>query len=94
MRYDVIGLVAGWSLILLTIPLTISAIIGFIMGDESIIVMWSFTPPIAFCAVAGGILVKLGSRRDSAERLRDREAVAAVALSWPCLLYTSPSPRD
>ena len=92
MRYDVIGLVAGWSLILLTIPLTISAIIGFIMGDESIIVMWSFTPPIAFCAVAGGILVKLGSRRDSAERLRDREAVAAVALSWPLIVAVGALP--
>ena len=45
MRFDVIGLVAGWSLILLTIPLTISAIIGSIMGDESTILMWSFAPP-------------------------------------------------
>ena len=34
MRFDVIGLVAGWSLVLLTIPLTISAIIGSIMGGS------------------------------------------------------------
>ena len=48
MRYDVIGLVAGWSLILLTIPLTISVFIGSIMGDETSILVWSFVPPIAF----------------------------------------------
>ena len=63
----------------LTIPLTISVFIGSIMGDETSILVWSFVPPIAFCAIAGGGLVRMGSRRDSAERLRDREAVAAVA---------------
>ena len=97
MRYDVIGLVAGWSLILLTIPLMISGAIGYIMHDEMSIILWSFVPPIIFCAVVGIILIRLGTRRDTADRLRDREAFAAVALSWPlivCLLYTSPSPRD
>ena len=84
MRYDVIGLVAGWSLILLTIPLFISAIVGHVMDDPASILLWSFIPPIAFCAIVGTIFVKIGTRRDSADRLRDRD----------CLLYTSPSPRD
>ena len=92
MRYDVIGLVAGWSLILLTIPLTISVFVGSIMGDDTSILVWSFVPPIAFCAIAGGALVRMGSRRDSAERLRDREAVAAVALSWPLIVAVGALP--
>ena len=75
MRYDVIGLVAGWSLILLTIPLIISGGIGYIMNDEMSIILWSFIPPVIFCVIVGGILIRLGTRRDSAERLRDRSTI-------------------
>ena len=79
MRYDVIGLVAGWTLLLLSIPLAISAGVGFIMHDDLNIIIWSFLPPILFCTIVGGILIRVGTRRDSADRLRDREAFAAVA---------------
>ncbi|MDE0574326.1 MAG: TrkH family potassium uptake protein [Candidatus Poseidoniales archaeon] len=92
MRYDVIGLVAGWSLILLTIPLIISGGIGYIMNDEMSIILWSFIPPVIFCVIVGGILIRLGTRRDSAERLRDREAFAAVALSWPLIVAVGALP--
>lgn len=92
MRYDVIGLVAGWSLILLTIPLIISGGIGHIMNDEMSIILWSFIPPVIFCVIVGGILIRLGTRRDSAERLRDREAFAAVALSWPLIVAVGALP--
>ncbi|MCH2637390.1 MAG: TrkH family potassium uptake protein, partial [Candidatus Thalassarchaeum sp.] len=92
MRYDVIGLVAGWSLILLSIPLIISGGIGYIMNDELSILIWSFLPAVIFCIIVGGILVQLGTRRDSAERLRDREAFAAVALSWPLIVAVGALP--
>ena len=92
MRYDVIGLVAGWSLILLTIPLIISGGIGYIMNDEMSVILWSFIPPVIFCVIVGGILIRLGTRRDSAERLRDREAFAAVALSWPLIVAVGALP--
>ena len=92
MRYDVIGLVAGWSLILLSIPLIISGAIGYIMDDELSILMWSFLPAVIFCIIVGDILVQLGTRRDSAERLRDREAFAAVALSWPLIVAVGALP--
>ena len=92
MRYDVIGLVAGWSLILLSIPLIISGAIGYIMNDELSILMWSFLPAVIFCIIVGGILVQLGTRRDAAERLRDREAFAAVALSWPLIVAVGALP--
>ncbi|MEC8926643.1 MAG: TrkH family potassium uptake protein [Candidatus Thermoplasmatota archaeon] len=92
MRYDVIGLVAGWSLILLTIPLMISGGIGYIMNDEMSIILWSFLPPIIFCIIVGIIFIRLGTRRDSADRLRDREAFAAVALSWPLIVAVGALP--
>ena len=92
MRYDVIGLVAGWSLILLTIPLIISGGIGYIMNDDMSIILWSFVPPVIFCTVVGAIVVVLCTRRDTAERLRDREAFAAVAISWPLIVAVGALP--
>ena len=92
MRYDVIGLVAGWSLILLTVPLLISGGIGYIMNDEMSIILWSFLPPILFCIIVGLIFIRLGTRRDTADRLRDREAFAAVALSWPLIVAVGALP--
>ena len=92
MRYDVIRLVAGWSLVLLTVPLAISGAIGYIMHDEMNIILWSFAPPIIFCAVVGSILIWMGTRRDTADRLRDREAFAAVALSWPLIVAVGALP--
>lgn len=92
MRYDVIRLVAGWSLLLLTVPLAISGAIGYIMHDEMNIILWSFVPPIIFSAVVGGILIWRGTRRDTADRLRDREAFAAVALSWPLIVAVGALP--
>ena len=92
MRFDVIGLVAGWSLVLLAIPLFISGTIGYIMHDEVSIILWSFVPPVIFCVIAGGFLIQLCTRRDTAERLRDREAFAAVALSWPLIVAVGALP--
>ena len=62
MRYDVIRLVAGWSLLLLTVPLAISGAIGYIMHDEMNIILWSFVLPVIFCAVVGSILIWMGWR--------------------------------
>ena len=92
MRYDVIRLVAGWSLLLLTVPLAISGAIGYIMHDEMNIILWSFVPPIIFSALVGSILIWRGTRRDTADRLRDREAFAAVALSWPLIVAVGALP--
>jgi len=62
------------------------------MHDEISIILWSFAPPIIFCAIAGGFLIRLCTRRDTAERLRDREAFAAVALSWPLIVAVGALP--
>ena len=92
MRADVIALVAGWSLILLTLPLAISGIIGYIMHDAVSVILWSFIPPILFCIIAGTVLIRMGTRHDTADRLRDREAFAAVALSWPLIVAVGALP--
>ena len=92
MRTDVIALVAGWSLILLILPLAISGAIGYIMHDAVSVILWSFVPPILFCAIVGTILIRMGTRQDTAERLRDREAFAAVALSWPLIVAVGALP--
>ena len=92
MRADVIALVAGWSLILLTLPLAISGTIGYIMHDVVSVILWSFVPPILFCAIVGTILIRMGTRHDTADRLRDREAFAAVALSWPLIVAVGALP--
>ena len=92
MRFDVIALVAGWSLVLLTVRLAISGSIGYIMHDEMSIILWSFVPPIVLCATVGFIFIRLGTRRDTADRLRDREAFAAVALSWPLIVAVGALP--
>jgi trk system potassium uptake protein TrkH len=92
MRFDVIALVAGWSLVLLTAPLAISGTIGYIMQDEMSIILWSFVPPIVVCGIVGFLLIRIGTRRDTADRLRDREAFAAVALSWPLIVAVGALP--
>ncbi len=92
MRYDVIALVAGWSLVLLTIPLLASGAVGYIMHDDMSIILWSFLPPVIFSAALGGIFIRIGTRRDTPERLRDREAFAAVALSWPLIVAVGSLP--
>jgi trk system potassium uptake protein TrkH len=92
MRYDVIGLIAGWSLLLLAIPLAISALVGFMTHDGTSIVLWAFLPPILLSAGVGYLLIKKSTRQDTADRLRDREAFAAVALSWPLIVAVGALP--
>ncbi len=92
MRHDIIGLIAGWSLLLLSVPLVVSAGVGFLMQDDWRIVLASFIPPIIISILVGGILVRWGTRTDTPERLRDREAFAAVALSWPIIVAVGALP--
>ena len=62
------------------------------MGDEVELLLWAFLPPILFCIIVGILLIRFGTRRDSADRLRDREAFAAVALSWPLIVAVGALP--
>ncbi|MEE2812163.1 MAG: TrkH family potassium uptake protein [Candidatus Thermoplasmatota archaeon] len=92
MRYDVIGLISGWSLLLLSIPLIVSAGVGFMMHDPTNLIISSFLAPIIISAGLGIFLIRVGARRDTPDRLRDREAFAAVALSWPLIVCVGALP--
>jgi trk system potassium uptake protein TrkH len=92
MRHDIIGLIAGWSLLLLSVPLVISVGVGLLMQDDWRMVLAAFIPPIIISVFLGGVLVRWGTRTDTPERLRDREAFAAVALSWPVIVAVGALP--
>ena len=82
MRWDVIGLVIGWTLRIFAIPLAV-------VGTYSVSVDgWEF----AFKTYAIALLLAFGASQwliskysgyEVSSRVRDREAFAAVALGWP-----------
>lgn len=92
MRFDVISLILGWMLVVLAIPLTLSMTIGWLLGDGFVNSVSAFLPAVAVSALGGLALVKFGVKGDTAERLRDREAFAAVALGWPAAVLVGAIP--
>ena len=83
MRWEVVSLVLGWTIGLVSLPL---AVVGFYSlyseGIEPAI--RTFAIPTLISISAGYALVFHSRVSDPSARVRDRD----------CLLYTSPSPRD
>ncbi len=80
MRWEVVGLVLGWTIGLISIPLTIIALYScFLEGLED--ATRTFAIPI-FCSICVGYLLVSNSGADTSSRVRDREAFASVALGW------------
>ena len=86
MRKDILSLVVGWTLILLCIPLAIVGLSTLILGDGLDFAIRAFLFPLLLSGVLGFLLKRWGTREDTDERLRDREAFAAVALGWPVVV--------
>ena len=86
MRKDILSLVVGWSLILLCAPLAMVGLTTFFLGDGLDFAIRAFLPPLLLSGVLGFLLKRWGTREDTDERLRDREAFAAVALGWPVVV--------
>ena len=91
MRRDVLSLIVGWTMMAMIIPLSFSFIItwwldGF--GTASV----AFLLPILISGFVGVSLLSLGVRSDTTQRLRDREAFAAVALAWPVAVFIGSFP--
>ena len=82
MRRDVLSLIVGWTMMAMIVPLLFSFIITWWL-DGIDLALIAFFLPILFSGMIGGALLTLGVRSDTTERLRDREAFAAVALAWP-----------
>ena len=82
MRSDVLYLILGWTLIALSIPL---ALCGIVTGglDSVELALRAFAVPALISAFVGIMMVSFGTRTNTSERLRDKEAFAGVALVWP-----------
>jgi len=82
MRGDVLALIVGWAVLALSIPLFICFLLTIWLDDIETAV-FAFGLPTVFCSLVGYWMLKKFTKPDTEERLRDREAFAAVALSWP-----------
>ena len=82
MRRDVLSLIVGWTMMAMILPLLFSFIVTWWLDGINTALI-SFAIPIVISGMIGLALLSLGVRSDTTERLRDREAFAAVALAWP-----------
>ena len=81
MRWDVVGLVLGWTIGLVTLPLIIIASYStYAEGMEP--AFRTFFIPIAISIISGYLLISRFGIEDPSNRVRDREAFASVALGW------------
>ena len=91
MRRDVLSLIVGWTMVALMVPLIFSFTITWWL-DGFNIALRAFFIPTVFSGVIGGGLLTIGVRSDTTQRLRDREAFAAVALAWPVAVFVGALP--
>jgi trk system potassium uptake protein TrkH len=82
MRNDVLSMILGWTLIALSLPLAASGIATAFL-DSIELALISFAIPSMISLTLGISMLTLWTRTNTSERLRDKEAFAAVALVWP-----------
>jgi trk system potassium uptake protein TrkH len=82
MRSDVLYLILGWTLIALSIPLAVCGVLTGVL-DSVELALRAFAIPSFISAFVGILMVSFGTRTNTSERLRDKEAFAGVALVWP-----------
>lgn len=82
MRRDVLSLILGWTMVALIVPLLFSFCITWWLDGFNTAAV-AFAIPTILSGVIGVSLLSFGVRSDTTERLRDREAFAAVALAYP-----------
>jgi len=91
MRRDVLSLIVGWTMMAMIIPLLFSFIVTWWLDGINTALI-AFLLPIVISGIIGFSLLTLGVRSDTTERLRDREAFAAVALAWPVAVLVGSFP--
>ena len=91
MRFDVLALILGWTLVALTIPLVVCGILTGFLDDWDLAIL-AFSSPAASSLLIGYLMLRFGTRRNTHTRLRDREAFAAVALVWPLAVLVGALP--
>ncbi len=91
MRSDVLYLILGWTLVALALPLVACGIITAVI-DSFDLALRAFALPSFISASVGLMMLSFGTRTDTSERLRDREAFAGVALVWPIAVFIGALP--
>ncbi len=83
MRWDVVGLVLGWTIRLIALPLlVVFAYSAYIGAEGPEYAAKTYLPSFLLALVIGQSLVSLAKHSDASSRVRDREAFASVALGW------------
>ena len=83
MRWDVVGLVLGWTIRLIAIPLLLLFLYsGFVESEGLEYAAMTYLPSFFLSIIIGQSLVSLAENSDASSRVRDREAFASVALGW------------
>jgi len=91
MRFDVLNLILGWTLVALTLPLLFCVVItGYLDNWE--LALRAFSIPAGLSLFIGAMMLRFGTKRNTHMRLRDREAFAAVALVWPLAVFIGALP--
>ena len=91
MRFDVLNLILGWTLVALTVPLLFCVLVtGYLDNWE--LALRAFSIPAALSFFIGLMMLRFGTKRNTHMRLRDREAFAAVALVWPLAVFIGALP--
>ena len=91
MRFDVLNLILGWTLVALTIPLLFCVVATGYMDDWEL-AFRAFSIPAGLSLFIGAMMLRFGTKRNTHMRLRDREAFAAVALVWPLAVFIGALP--
>ncbi len=91
MRYDVLNLILGWTLLALTAPLVLCFLISWNL-DGFELALRAFLPAVVMSLGLGGVMLAFFTRTNSAERLRDLEAFVGVGLVWPVTVFIGAMP--
>ena len=91
MRKDLLALVVGWTLVILSFPLFIAFLSPFVLNEPTMAIR-AFAIPLLVSIISGFLLIKYGHSEEAGNRLRDREAFAAVALGWPVVVFIGALP--
>lgn len=81
MRHDVIFLIMGYVCLAVSLPLLVIGGISIALDDLDS-ALTAFLGPSIFSAIFGIMCLKLLSTKETPTRLRDKEAIVAVGLSW------------
>ena len=64
MRFDVLSLILGWTLIAISIPLIFCSVITIWLDDFEM-AMRAFLIPLILSPTIGGLMLKFGTRSDT-----------------------------